>query len=185
MSVCDRCGQEHERCKAHRSGTDQLVPCGRFPNRGQRVCYVHGGAAPAAKRKAAERLAVDELVQRYPQRAASTILSQAMHRADALARHAEATGAPDADVLAQRAADLARTVVDRFGVDYETQILQSQVEVFGKAEDRILEGMRVGVLRALADVDGAVAIVEREWPMLASAIVAQEWLAVEDVEAGP
>lgn len=50
---CSTCEQTHERCKAHVDGR----PCRLRPMRGQAVCGKHGGRAPAAKAKAAKRLA--------------------------------------------------------------------------------------------------------------------------------
>lgn len=44
------------RCIAHSSRTG--LPCKKWPMKGQNVCRVHGGAAPAARRRAAERIAL-------------------------------------------------------------------------------------------------------------------------------
>lgn len=53
---CPECGAPHPRCSAHnvRGG-----PCGHQPPKGQRVCRLHGGAAPQA-RAAAETRRVEE-----------------------------------------------------------------------------------------------------------------------------
>jgi hypothetical protein len=50
---CERCGQPHDRCKAHnRAGG----PCQQRPMKGQLVCKNHGGKSPGARERAAERL---------------------------------------------------------------------------------------------------------------------------------
>lgn len=51
---CDRCGQVHARCSAHRRDGQ---PCTQRPMLGQRVCKMHGGKTPGAVEKAAERQA--------------------------------------------------------------------------------------------------------------------------------
>jgi hypothetical protein len=51
---CERCGQPHPRCGAHRrNGT----PCTMWPMKGQRVCRMHGGMKAEAKTNAANRRA--------------------------------------------------------------------------------------------------------------------------------
>lgn len=68
---CERCGQIHERCKAHtRAGN----PCKQPPMAGQRVCRMHGGKQPAAMAKAARRLAEE--------RVAATIADVVVHPID-------------------------------------------------------------------------------------------------------
>jgi hypothetical protein len=48
--------EEPVRCIAHSSRTG--LPCKKWPMKGQNVCRNHGGAAPAARRRAAERIAL-------------------------------------------------------------------------------------------------------------------------------
>lgn len=58
---CQKCGSSHENnrgtqtCAGHKSSG---APCRAFPIHGARVCRVHGGSAPAVRRKAAERVAL-------------------------------------------------------------------------------------------------------------------------------
>lgn len=49
---CDRCGQAHARCSAHRRDG---LPCTQRPMHGQRVCKMHGGKTPGAVEKAERR----------------------------------------------------------------------------------------------------------------------------------
>lgn len=57
LKSCERCGEPHERCSAHnRAGK----PCGLWPLAGQRVCKLHGGAAPQSLAKAEERVLADQ-----------------------------------------------------------------------------------------------------------------------------
>ena len=48
--------EEPVRCIAHSSRTG--LPCKKWPMKGQNVCRNHGGAAPAARRRAQERIAL-------------------------------------------------------------------------------------------------------------------------------
>ena len=57
LKDCPRCGQPHERCKAHNR---QGFPCGRYPLAGQQVCNLHGGKSPRALSAAGRRLAERE-----------------------------------------------------------------------------------------------------------------------------
>jgi hypothetical protein len=50
------------RCKAKRSNGE---PCRAFAIRGGEVCSTHGGRAPQTKRKAAERVALEQWAKRY------------------------------------------------------------------------------------------------------------------------
>lgn len=57
VPTCEKCGAPHERdgqqtCKAHRRDGKACI---QWPMRGGVVCRLHGGSAPATKRKAAER----------------------------------------------------------------------------------------------------------------------------------
>lgn len=59
--ICERCGQVHLRCTAHnRAGG----PCGRFPMRGIKVCYKHGGATQAAREKGLRNIEIQEAERR-------------------------------------------------------------------------------------------------------------------------
>jgi hypothetical protein len=129
VSVCERCGQEHERCKAHVLRDGEIEPCGRFPNRGGKTCHVHGAASPQAKRKAAERLAEAEVLANYPRRTSSEVLLEAAAVADARARAAVDAGAPDADELREKAGALAKTVIDKLGPTWEVSLEQERVKM--------------------------------------------------------
>lgn len=52
-SVCKKCGLVHEHCAGHSRGK----PCQRRHIHGGSVCYVHGGAKPAIKAAAEQRMA--------------------------------------------------------------------------------------------------------------------------------
>lgn len=54
--VCQRCGQVHFGCKAHKRRSRPLEPCGRWPSRGQQVCSNHGGKTGTALAAAKVRL---------------------------------------------------------------------------------------------------------------------------------
>ena len=58
---CPACGQDHERCLAHRKSDGQ--PCRENPIDGLDVCYHHGGATKNARAAATERVARAEIVQ--------------------------------------------------------------------------------------------------------------------------
>src|SRR5689334_21588483 len=64
---CERCGQPHARCAAHRRDGE---PCGQPPMTGQRVCKMHGGKTPGAQergqQKAAEQKADQEIQKLWP-----------------------------------------------------------------------------------------------------------------------
>lgn len=49
---CERCGEPHARCSAHRRDGQ---PCGQPPMTGQRVCKMHGGKSRGAREAAARR----------------------------------------------------------------------------------------------------------------------------------
>jgi hypothetical protein len=129
MSVCPRCGLEHTRCSAHTIRNGEIRPCGRYPSKAQRVCQVHGAAAPQAKRKAAERLAEAEVLANYPRRTSSEVLLEAAAVADARARAAVDAGAPDADELREKAGALAKTVIDKLGPTWEVSLEQERVKM--------------------------------------------------------
>lgn len=57
--TCDTCGQVHERCTAHKSGTIKAGnprPCMAMPINGLTVCGAHGGKSVAAKAAAGRRV---------------------------------------------------------------------------------------------------------------------------------
>ena len=58
---CEKCGEVHERCAAHRKGT--VTPCMGKPVRGSAVCRMHGASAPAPRRKARQRVAIAAAVR--------------------------------------------------------------------------------------------------------------------------
>lgn len=140
---CDRCGQEHERCSAHTFRDGQTTPCRKFPIKGARVCATHGGSARQVKAAAAANLLQVELLAKYPRRAASSVLLEALHMADGRAREAAATGAPNAMELADRAADLARTVVTKLGPDFEDRLDASQARLVAGAFRAAVAAARV------------------------------------------
>jgi hypothetical protein len=179
MSVCPRCGEEHTRCGGHVWRDGEQRPCGRYPIRGARVCYSHGGAAGQVKRKAAERVAAAALLERFPRRSPTEVLLIGLHHADATAQAAIAAGDPDAGELMDRATQLARVAVDKLGPDYEGKRLELMAELMGRCLDAVLESMRRDLIRALVEVDGATGVVERVWPGLVGEIVPRELRALE------
>jgi len=68
MDVCEKCGKVHvtrhgtPACSAHKAGSPQ-EPCKRPPMKGLRVCRVHGGATPNA-RKASQQHKAEAAVKR-------------------------------------------------------------------------------------------------------------------------
>lgn len=59
---CAECGLPHvttsfnQACTAHRRNTEEPIGCRQEPIKGGYVCHYHGGALPAVRRKAQERL---------------------------------------------------------------------------------------------------------------------------------
>jgi hypothetical protein len=56
---------------------------------------------------------------------------------------------------------------------------ERQVELMQQVMDAVLAAMLAGALRAVADVDGATALLEREWPRVVAEVVPRELRALE------
>jgi hypothetical protein len=83
--------------------------------------------------KAAGRLAQADVLERYPASLSPEVLPEAVHIADARARAAVDANDPEAPELQARAADLARTAVDRFGATFEARVTKEQVRMMAAA----------------------------------------------------
>jgi hypothetical protein len=56
---------------------------------------------------------------------------------------------------------------------------ERQVELMQQVMDAVLASMLAGALRAVADVDGATALLEREWPRVVADVVPRELRALD------
>ena len=54
--ICEDCGKEHTRCKAHRRGSKKKTPCMSWPIKGLTVCKNHGGSSKRAREAAKNNL---------------------------------------------------------------------------------------------------------------------------------
>lgn len=93
-------------CRATAKGTGRQ--CRRMSLRGAAVCISHGARAPQVRRKAAERVAIAEQQAATPRRHPASILLDAMHTADVLARQ----GGAEALQALETAARLARLCLE-------------------------------------------------------------------------
>lgn len=96
-SVCNTCGQVHQRCAGHKDDK----PCGRWPTKGTTVCRSHGAAAPwiasgAARSVARQQLRAEVMKWRLgdndidPEDTLLRLIKQSTIRADRLADEIEA-----------------------------------------------------------------------------------------------
>jgi hypothetical protein len=97
-NACQKCGEEHLRCKAHAKSTGR--PCGSHPSPGMDKCYIHAGVGKAAVQRAGERHQALEQVGRLAKRAGSH-LHPIEHLLDSLYR-----AAAEVEVFGQLVVDL-------------------------------------------------------------------------------
>lgn len=184
MSSCVKCGEVHDRCTAHTLREDLQVQCRKFPVRGAQVCATHGGRAPQVKAAAIVRLAQAEVLARFPRRSAVEILMEALHVADAEARPATEAGAAEAALLQERAALLAKTVIDKFGADFEAKMSSEQLNDLIRVQKAIFANVQRGLVKVLAKHGEALHLLEKEWPHLTRKATVDEFRALYEREAG-
>lgn len=133
---CERCGQVHEKCTAHRNKAKapdgRPLPCNSSPMRGQTVCAKHGGKTPVALRAAAMRLAQAEAAASL----ADVEVRPIGDPLDALAHvAAEAVALKNhfADIVAELGDTLTFTKITSEGFD---QKLDARVALYERALDR-------------------------------------------------
>ena len=124
--TCERCGQVHDRCKAHtRAGN----PCRQPPMAGQRVCRMHGGLSPRGLAAGARRLARAEAARSL----AEVEVAPIGDPLDALAQVA-AEAVALKDHFANLVAELNKTMsFETWGGD---QKLDARVALYERALDR-------------------------------------------------
>lgn len=141
------------RCTATAKSTGKR--CGAPAIRGATVCSVHGGMAGQVRRKAAERLALAEALEKAARRPAWEVLGDALHTSDVLAQRAANTATDDEPGTVvnlvhatERAARLAKTALDS-GVDerrlraYEERVYADVAGTFVGVVERVLASLHL------------------------------------------
>lgn len=126
--------------------------CGMPAIKGAKVCRVHGGMAPQVRRKAAERLALSEAIERADRRPAWEVLADAMHTCDVLAQRARAAAVAGREspetVLAlldatERAARLAKVALDAGVDERRTRISERMAGTFINMFEAVLADLEL------------------------------------------
>lgn len=150
---CERCGETHVRCSAHRKDG---APCMQPPMTGQRVCRKHGGKAPAAMAKAEERQAVAaaeaKVAQLWPGLASASPVKDPVELLERLAGGLEQM----VDVLGQRVDALAHLEAGADLTRVRGQVLLFE-KLLGHLRQTAVEMARLGIAERQVRIDEAIA----------------------------